>query len=487
MKEVVIVGGGISGLTAGVYLQKYGYSSTIVEKNARVGGECTGWDRGGFHLDNCLHWMTGTSPQKPMHDIWCETGALDKDESKVPMLRREIFHVHNYQGNEILLYNDHERLRAHLKGLFPEDAEEIDTFVDIVRDYAKGESMPMKPLEMMNLKDLLGLLKLMFPVFKHHFKYSAMSLIDYASRFKSPALRHLLTSYLPEEHFAESMLYMYGIVSAGDGDIPLGGSVAMAQRMRARYESLGGRVITGKKAERFRMDGKKIEAVELSDGTLLKADAFVAACDPSVTFGRLLPAALHDKFFDTRYSSPDKYPVHSNFIVFLDIPASCARPDTDIVTMDGTVATSYIVKHFAYEKDFAPEGRTVLQIIMDQKATDYDRWEQLYLTDRAGYEASKRDLSARVTQDVCSRLGISDYNVLDIVTPHSMHRWCGAYKGSYMAFVPTADVPLKYHNGRVKGVGNLILAGEWLQSPGGTPCAAVTGKYAADRLRTLRK
>ena len=32
MKKVVIIGGGISGLTAGIYLQKAGFSTEIYEK-----------------------------------------------------------------------------------------------------------------------------------------------------------------------------------------------------------------------------------------------------------------------------------------------------------------------------------------------------------------------------------------------------------------------------------------------------------------------
>lgn len=494
MKSVIIVGGGISGLTAGVYLQKYGYSTTIVEKNPQIGGECTGWDRKGFHLDNCLHWMTGSSPLKPMHDIWCETGALDKDETKVPMYRREIFHRHLFDGEEILMYNDPEKLRAHLKELFPVDAKAIDTHIDLVKDYAKGESMPMKPLEQMGLKDLKEIGKLMFPLLKHHPRYSKMSLEDYANRFKSPALRHLFTSYLPKEHFAESMLFMYGIVSAGDGDIPRGGSLATAQRMRERYESLGGTIISGNPVLKFsfspsnkRRTKGRVTAVELANGDILRADAFVAACDPSVTFNTLLPVTIKDKYFEQRYSNPEDYPVHSNFIIYLDVPMESVNPDIDITTMNGECSESYIVKHFANEPGFAPEGRTVLQILIDQDAEQYEKWERLYKYDHDNYVREKSELAARVMQDISLRLGIKDCNVLDILTPYSMNRWCGAYKGSYMAFISSADVPLKYHNGRVKGINNLVLAGSWLMPPGGTPCAAVAGKYAADRLRKLCK
>lgn len=60
MKRIVIIGGGISGLTAGIFAQKTGFESIILEKNHTMGGECTGWERQGYHIDGCIHWLVGT-------------------------------------------------------------------------------------------------------------------------------------------------------------------------------------------------------------------------------------------------------------------------------------------------------------------------------------------------------------------------------------------------------------------------------------------
>ena len=49
MKKVVIIGGGIAGMTAGVLLQKAGFATEIYEKNALPGGQCTGWKRRLFY------------------------------------------------------------------------------------------------------------------------------------------------------------------------------------------------------------------------------------------------------------------------------------------------------------------------------------------------------------------------------------------------------------------------------------------------------
>lgn len=75
-KRVLIIGGGISGLTAGVYAAKAGYETHLYEQQAYVGGECTGWDRGGYHIDNCIHWMNGTAPGDSLNRLWQDIGAL---------------------------------------------------------------------------------------------------------------------------------------------------------------------------------------------------------------------------------------------------------------------------------------------------------------------------------------------------------------------------------------------------------------------------
>ena len=41
-KTIVIVGAGVSGLTAGIYAEQHGFHAILLEKNPSVGGMCTG-------------------------------------------------------------------------------------------------------------------------------------------------------------------------------------------------------------------------------------------------------------------------------------------------------------------------------------------------------------------------------------------------------------------------------------------------------------
>ena len=97
MKKIVIVGGGISGLTSGIFAQKYGFESIVLEKNSVAGGECTGWDRQGSHIDGCIHWLTGTKKDTELYDLWCEVGALDG----IDIINLDYYYMFEYDGKNI--------------------------------------------------------------------------------------------------------------------------------------------------------------------------------------------------------------------------------------------------------------------------------------------------------------------------------------------------------------------------------------------------
>jgi phytoene dehydrogenase-like protein len=46
--KALIIGGGIAGLCAGVYLRRNGFETEILEMHTIPGGLATGWRKGGF-------------------------------------------------------------------------------------------------------------------------------------------------------------------------------------------------------------------------------------------------------------------------------------------------------------------------------------------------------------------------------------------------------------------------------------------------------
>ena len=73
--------------------------------------------------------------------------------------------------------------------------------------------------------------------------------------------------------------------------------------------------------------------------------------------------------------------------------------------------------------------------------------------------------------------------ILDSWTPVTYKRYCNAYKGYNQAFVASKNADAKlYPSPYVKNLDNVILCGQWITPPGGVPGAAITGKFAIQRI-----
>ena len=124
MKKVVIIGGGISGLTAGIVLQKSGFETHIYEKNPIGGGELTGWRREGFYIDNCIDWLTNSKADgSEMYELWKDIGMLGDD---VKMCSKDKFFSYTADGKTVTFWRDLERTRKEMLEISPEDAENIE-------------------------------------------------------------------------------------------------------------------------------------------------------------------------------------------------------------------------------------------------------------------------------------------------------------------------------------------------------------------------
>lgn len=490
MKKILIIGGGVAGLTAGIYAQRYGFQSVIYEKHSITGGQCTGWNRKGFHIDNCIHYLTGSAKGSLMNDVWRETGALGDD---VELIRPESFGVYEFAGEKVSLYNDFERLQEELLRVSPEDRELILELIKDTKTFQAMEIPADKPMDMyspiammklgMKMKDVGMLLK----------KYGMISCKEYASRFKSRALQQTFATMMPEYYSAQALIFTLSTVAGGNGDIPKGGSLAMAMRMQKKYQELGGHVITGALVEEILVQGKQAVGIRLADGTTVEGDYVIAAGDVHYTLHTLLNNKFPDKAFESRWQEEEQrqgsYPIpssaHVTFAVDADLkdyPVAMAFASEEY-QVGVSKFDSLGIRNYAYEPGFAPEGKSVINTFISQYDRDYEWWEKLY-QDKNAYETYKQKLA----QDILQRMEqhfpelAGKLSVIDVYTPVTYHNYCNAYHGAWMSFVMTPGSKSLMHNGKIKGLGNCFLAGMWLQPPGGLPVAAVTGKYAVQRI-----
>lgn len=474
-KNVVIVGGGVSGLSAGICARLAGYNCTILEKNRFVGGCLSGWDRQGCHIDNCMHWLTGTRRDTSLYRLWEKLGALSKE---VPLRQGDCFFAVESDGQRLSFLRDTARTKRNMLALSPRDAAETERFfvaLSFITDRIpekKGSAALSRDLHTLSAAPVL-------------LPYAGLSLGALANRFHHPLIRSALTDYIGAEFSVFALLFAYGTFAVGNGAIPAGGSLAMANRMAARFTSLGGRLFTGKAAAKIRARGKKADAVITEDGEVFLADGIICACDPSVTFGRLLSFRLPEKLQEnyrkgltysavqTAFSCDWETPLFEGTLVFRTKPFSLAGKERDRLA----------VREYSYEPAFAPAGKTVLQTLTFLRENEVKEFVSGF-RDKEEYRQEKMRIGAAVGDRLAERFPAlaGSLRLLDVWTPLTYYRYFGAWDGAFLSFAMTPKEMFYRMPARVSPFSNLFLATQWQGSPGGIPTAARYGERAVKEL-----
>lgn len=488
MNKIIIIGGGISGLSAGVYGLLSGFEVSIYEKNALPGGECTGWNRKGYHIDNCIHWLTGTRKDTELYEVWNKVGALG---DFVEYAKLKSFYSSTYKGQKATLWSDLDRTHKELIQLAPEDEDEITKFIQYV-EYSKQCLFPAKkPMEMWGIGDYIQMGKNMADFPKVMKEFGKISLEEYSKRFKNPLLQKLMCDYLPKSYCAYSFLVSYATIVDGNGDIPMGGSLNMSLRMEKKFKELGGKINYNSEVQSIIIENKKAVAIRLDDGTKIDADYIIPAIDTKVLFGKLLPERYLPKELEKAYDNPTEYPATSGFQIAFSVPTSFGYGETVFIDMEPLkVGSGYYdrmyVKTYGYDPIYIKGDRCVIQTCITQTDDDFEYWESL---SREEYNMLKKELVESVTRRIETHFpelaGAVEF--LDAWTPLTYARYCNAYHGSYMSFVTTPRGKQIKMKGTVKGIKNMYIAGQWTNSPGGLPVAVASGKFTIQRILKKQK
>ena len=482
-KRVVIIGGGIAGLSAGIYALKAGYEATIYEKNAIPGGECIGWNRKGYHIDNCIHWLTGTRKGTELYDVWKTVGALSDD---MEYAKIDSFYTSTYEGKSVTLWNDLERTERELIEAAPEDEEEIHKFIEYV-EYSKQCLFPAnKPMEMWKVKDYISMGKNMADFPKVMKEFGKISLEEYSKRFRSPLLQKLMCDYLPKSYCAYSFLVSYATMADGNGNIPMGASLQMSLRMERKFKELGGKIFYNSSIDEIVLDKKTATGIRLAGGEFVPADYVIPAIDVHPLFHKLLPEKYMPKEIKEAYDAPANYPATSGFQVAFAVSEKFSRGETIFIDIDPIKVGSrrfdrMYVKSYGYDPIFVKDGKQVIQTCITQTDEDFLFWKAL---SREEYDKIKKELTLEVEKRIVKAFPelTGDMEFLDAWTPLTYERYCNAYHGSYMSFVTTPSGKQIKMKGKLKGIDNLYLAGQWTNSPGGLPVAVASGKFAVQRI-----
>ena len=480
-RKIIIIGGGIAGLSAGVFGQKYGFETEIFEMHTVPGGQCTAWKRKGYLFDYCIQWLMGSSSGS-MNTLWKELGALSED---VPIIDPEVFIRNvNHDGQEFLVYKDMQKWETYLKKIAPEDEEAISRMFSIIDKLSFSgdveELMKPQPLRrtLPMLKIFLRMLPAMIPMMKYGKKSCGQFIKEMA--FKNEFLKHFLEKTYSDENFsAIAFLTMLSLFKDHNAGYPAGGSLNFVLRILNKYQELDGTLSAGKKVKKILIEEGKAVGVALSDGTIHQSDYVIAACD--------LHTVIYD-MLDGKYVPEDIKNAFENWPLFKPLVQVSFGIKKEIkekqmmnnylapVKIGATKVDSYSISNYSYDPDMAPEGKTSIVLRFQ---SPYEIWE--HLEDNA-YEKEKE----KIKEDAITLLekaypGTKEFiEVVDVATPLTDIKYTGVYQAAYEGFMPSKSNMNKVISPIIKGLDHFMLAGQWLFPGGGLPPSALSGKWAIE-------
>lgn len=493
-KSIIIIGGGMAGLSAGIYARMNGYDTTIFEKNHVAGGLVTSWKRKGYTFDAAMDWFIGTDLNSMSSLVWRELGYLQ--DRKVDYYD-ELLHVRDRDGKLWTLYTDPVRLERELLQLteFEEDKIKIKRLCSDIARFAKAPDFDFRrPHMIFGAWDQFKFLMQHLSRLRIFIDYNRVLVSDYAAAFQDPRLREVMTYmfYEPEcPHVPFVFLFQLANMYKKAAGYPEGGSSGVSGFLDYRYQELGGKIRYRSAVKKIIVEGGKAIGVILEDGTEHFADVIISACDTRTVIYDMLDGKYVNKTINRLYREGT---IHASVLkVYLGVNRDFgAEPDVVVHLLKEPIdipglyqkrkRTSLVVRHYNhFEPSYAPPGKSVVESFF---YADYDYWKEASL-DRERYQKEKEKVAGIVIENLEGLYpGIAEQiEVVDVVTPVTYERYSGNYKGAIMGWMDdTTIVPslLKKIKMTLPGLANFYMTGQWIVT-GGMVRAASSGRYAIEK------
>ena len=438
--DVIVVGGGLGGLSAGAFLAKAGLRTIVLERHSVPGGYCTDYRRRGFHFDSAVHYLG-----RP--DLFLEIlGALDvADRVTMAPMDPDGFDVYRFPDFQFRVPSSTSRLEERLQDKFPREkrgirryVRHLSHFIDIASQARNGmgpgflSSFPLRHTRLL--------------------PYMRTTLGTFLGRITSDArLKAVLGAHWGIHGTVPSSLPLFlalgGMAHYMEGSwYPAGGTGKISRAMSEALKGYGGELRLRSEVERVLCDGGKAVGVELPEEERIYGNRIIMAGDVWDGVERLLKEAPLRPSLRARVGRLDA----SNSMVHLHVGLSSVPrswkwgscniwnyPGHDFDRLYGELKTTVLPERTAtfssvgYMKnpDCSPEGGKYgpsVSVLAPADPRHFSPYMSMVGRKRTReYRALKEDLEARMikaAEDIFPGIG-SSARYVEVATPFTQYRY----------------------------------------------------------------
>lgn len=502
--RVVVIGGGLGGLSAAAICARNGFPVTLVERHDRPGGYATAFDRDGgeFTFDVSLH-ATSSIAGGPMRQVLEAAGVLDHVHmAELPELCRVI----TPDSDMTWPQKQPQKILEMLCKQFPEEAEGIRGFYNEMMGVLTDA---MKPFDRSSWWDTI-----IFPLTHRHMwavrNMTLAELLDeYVKGTKARAVLSTFWGYYGLPPYKLSAFY-YCIATAAyfrfGGYYTERRSQDLSNALMDSIEASGGEVLLDTEAESILMKNGAVSGVKLAGGKVLPAGVIISnASTPAVM--NMLPkgavASAESDVEDYVTKLTTYKPSLSSFVVWLGLEGditekikdyevfvasghddkqaydACLACDPDNA---GLSATFYDNAYKGYSKP----GTSTVALIMLSAYEPWKRFEADYWDgNKAEYEKEKWRIADilidKTDEKVCPGLK-QMIKVKEAATPLTNIRYTKNPAGAIYGYEQSLDNAFMNRIGARTPFGGLYLASAWGGPGGGYQPCLMAGKDAYEAM-----
>ena len=314
MVDVIIIGSGIGGLTAGALLARYGKRVLICESHAIPGGAAHSFSRQGFHFDSGPSFYCGLSNARPSLNPLKQ--VLDMLEESLEVVSYDPLGYYHFPEGTLPIYSDLHQYRQAVAEFTPQGAKELERFerrmlllYDCLKDIPtivlRTDWQILPTLVSRYLPSLVKMLPQLGIVGSSVGKVMEREVRDRWVRRLIDLECFLLSGLKAHGTIAPEVAFMLGERSRAGVEYPVGGSGAIVDALIRGLQRWGGKLRLRAHVERILVESGKVAGVQLHSGETINAPIVISNATVWDTYGKLLhPQDLPQPYRQQNLATP---------------------------------------------------------------------------------------------------------------------------------------------------------------------------------------